>query len=321
MAHMLDNSNGRNNIAYAGDVPWHGLGQRLTPDAPLETWRTEAGLDWHVVPTPICTQSVAPIAIPGHRALIRSDTRAPLSIVSDRYVPHQPKAVVEFFNDLISDFGFKMHTMGALRDGKQIWALAEAGNMKLLGLDEIDNYLLLTTSYDKSLATTAMYTSVRVVCNNTLSFAMNGERRGENSVRATHRSEMDEAGMKRELGLFAATVEQFEEQAESMARTRISDADFEQFLQHVFKVDPEALGDDKEPHPLRATRELYRDAPGVDYFTAHKTVWGAVNAVTRFQDHHAANRGGNRWGSATFGSGALRKARAWGRGLEMVEAA
>ena len=53
MAHEIDMTTGRAGMAYMGDTPWHGLGQKLTDGASLETWQQEAGLDWECVPAPV----------------------------------------------------------------------------------------------------------------------------------------------------------------------------------------------------------------------------------------------------------------------------
>ena len=41
MAHEIDMSNNRANMAFVGEIPWHGLGQELTEDADLNTWKVE----------------------------------------------------------------------------------------------------------------------------------------------------------------------------------------------------------------------------------------------------------------------------------------
>jgi len=45
MAHLIENNTqtGKAEIAYANSKPWHGLGQQLTQDAPIDVWRKEAG--------------------------------------------------------------------------------------------------------------------------------------------------------------------------------------------------------------------------------------------------------------------------------------
>ena len=42
MAHLVES------MAYVGDTPWHGLGNRLSAHQPLQTWLVEAGMDWHI---------------------------------------------------------------------------------------------------------------------------------------------------------------------------------------------------------------------------------------------------------------------------------
>ena len=50
--HLIDQSNGQENIAYRhdteADTPWHGLGQHLQPGQPLEVWAAAAGLSHSV---------------------------------------------------------------------------------------------------------------------------------------------------------------------------------------------------------------------------------------------------------------------------------
>ncbi|MHC1668781.1 hypothetical protein ACODUO_06420 [Stenotrophomonas maltophilia] len=33
-------------MAYAGEKPWHGLGNRLVPRQSIEVWKRQAGMDW-----------------------------------------------------------------------------------------------------------------------------------------------------------------------------------------------------------------------------------------------------------------------------------
>jgi len=42
MAHMMET------MAYAGEVPWHGLGKKVLNDLTPEQMMKEAGVDWHV---------------------------------------------------------------------------------------------------------------------------------------------------------------------------------------------------------------------------------------------------------------------------------
>ena len=42
MAHQIEQ------IAYVGETPWHGLGNQLSPNQPLEVWAQQAGMDWRI---------------------------------------------------------------------------------------------------------------------------------------------------------------------------------------------------------------------------------------------------------------------------------
>ena len=94
----------------------------------------------------------------------RSDTNAPLSVVSGRYQVVQPKEVLEFYRDLSEISGFELETAGVLKAGKKFWALARTGKETALkGNDVVKGYLLLATSCDGTLATTATPSTVRWV--------------------------------------------------------------------------------------------------------------------------------------------------------------
>lgn len=93
-------------------------------------------------------------------------------MVSQRYKVVQPREVLEFYRDLSEVAGFELETAGVLKAGRRFWALARTGKSTALkGNDTVHGYLLLATSCDGTLATMAIPTSVRVVCNNTLAVA------------------------------------------------------------------------------------------------------------------------------------------------------
>lgn len=47
MAHQVEQ------MAYVGRTPWHGLGNKLPEQQPLEVWMEQAGLDWTIHETPV----------------------------------------------------------------------------------------------------------------------------------------------------------------------------------------------------------------------------------------------------------------------------
>lgn len=191
-------------MAYLGQQPWHGQGNQLSPNSPLEVWAQQAGMAWHIESADVRyvakDDGLGSIhAFPEQKVLYRSDTKAPLSVVSKRFQVVQPHDVLEFYRDLTEAGGFELETAGVLKEGRKLWALAKTGQSACLkGRDRVNGYLLLATACDGTLATTAQFTSVRVVCNNTLAIAL---RDGDGVVKVPHRSQFDPQAVKRQLGI------------------------------------------------------------------------------------------------------------------------
>ena len=127
MAHQIEQ------MAYVGTAPWHGLGSRLTEKQPIEVWQREAGMDWQIQESPVHFKSDAVghlgaiHSFPEQKVLFRSDTKAPLSVVSSRYHTVQPREVLEFYRDLTQVSGYELETAGVLKGGRKFWALARTG--------------------------------------------------------------------------------------------------------------------------------------------------------------------------------------------------
>lgn len=341
MAHELNvAADGRASMAYTGQTPWHGLGQVLTPGASLEDWQRESGLDWSAERTNVLYSVPMDSELPGragagtglatsknHDVLYRSDTGNVLSIVSPRYQPVQPKEVIEFYRDLTERHGFELETAGALKDGKKIWALANTKNaITLRGEDKVKGYLLLATSYDGTMSTQARFTSVRVVCNNTLTFAAN---QGKANVVVPHSTKFDADAVKLDLEVGDAWAA-FASRAQAMSERVVSQDEAIRFFLNAYHnlgtVDEikDAQKDEKTAAKLenfmekRMTEALFA-SPGSHMASAKGLLWGLVNAVTFDVDHRMpAHNQGNRLDSAWFGKGEQIKQRAWGRALEMI---
>ena len=329
MAHELDFSLGRGAIAirHDGNTPWHGYGERVPEEelADLDAWQVRGGIAYDVerravyyskrIQDPDNPEQLKniPTPIENRRALVRSDTQDVLSVVSDGYHVVQPKEIVEFYRSLIEDQGFQIDTVGALSGGKRIWALAKAGpDITIMGQDRLANYLLLATSYDASMATIARPTSVRVVCNNTLSYALSS---GSSYIAIPHSSKIDWDYLKGELGLLGESQEKFESELNKLAMTSVdldtAIAFFRQVLgNEAVKIDDK--GALEYTNNFKKMFSLYEIGMGQEMRSANHTAWGLVNAVTEYQDHVVKARdNGTRLNSSWFGQGATRKRRAF----------
>ena len=325
MAHEIDMSNGQANMAYVGETPWHGLGQQLKPGATIEQWRKAAGMNFSIYTSPVQFESPEavgdPMTFDGHNVLYRSDTKMPLAVVSDKYQVVQPKEVLEFYRDLTVGAGFNLETAGVLKGGKKYWALASIGKEAKILDDQIKGYLLLGSACDGSMATTAMFTSIRVVCNNTLGFAMNEADSGKakSVVRINHRTSFDEAKVKAQLGLAANSWDSFLYNVNVWTKTKV---DLVQAQAYFDKVASYTTTEGEEKVSERTSKYLMElfagGGKGSDLKSADGTVWGLINAVTEFVDHHRGRSNDVRIDRAWFGDGIKTKELATDLANELV---
>lgn len=312
-------------IAYMGDQPWHGLGNRLTGGQSIEQWKRSAGMDWAIEESEVRyitgRNGVGTIsAYPGQKVLYRSDTKAPLAVVSKRFQVVQPGEILEFYRDLTEVGGFELETAGVLREGRKVWALARTGqSARLAGKDQVDGYLLLATACDGTLATTAQFTSVRVVCNNTLRIAV-GDRHG--AIKVPHRSQFDPEAIKRQLGITVASWDGFVNRMKALVATPVDPDSVVGLLRRVLTY-PSQLG--RPPvvneQAVRAARALYQgDGKGANLASSRGTAWGLLNSVTEYVDHHRRARSGDhRRDAAWFGRGSQFKQRTWDALLQLTD--
>ena len=311
-------------MAYAGEKPWHGLGNKLAPQQPIEVWRQQAGMDWKIEESEVRyitgNNNLGVInAFPEQKVLYRSDTRAPLVVVSKRFKVVQPGEVLEFYRDLTSHSGFELETAGVLREGRKFWALARTGQSTTLkGRDKVDGYLLLATACDGTLATTAQFTSVRVVCNNTLRVAL-GNNNG--AVKVPHRSEFDPEAVKRQLGITVASWDGFVARMKALVERPVDPDTVEGLLRRVLTyAGPDGRAEIVNEQALANVRALYEGGGrGAMLPSSRGTAWGLLNSVTEYVDHHRRARSDDhRRDAAWFGQGAQLKQRAWEEAMKLV---
>ncbi|SEL11924.1 phage/plasmid-like protein TIGR03299 [Atopomonas hussainii] len=321
MAHLVET------MAYAGATPWHGLGNQLTRKQPIEIWQREAGMDWQILESPVHfkADSVGHLgsihSFPGQKVLYRSDTKAPLSVVSQRYHTVQPRDVLEFYRDLTQASGYELETAGVLKGGRKFWALARTGQgAALKGNDQVNGYLLLATSCDGTLATTATPTTVRVVCNNTLSIALDGV---SHAVKVPHNTKFEPKAVKRQLGIAVSQWDDFMYRMRHLAERKVHWHEALGYFMNVLcEVNhsqqlPEQLPNERA---LRKVQALYEgNGLGSQLESANGTAWGLLNAVTEYVDHQRRARSNEyRMDSAWFGQGAQIKQRALDHALKLV---
>lgn len=322
MAHNIDMTTGKPAIAYVGETPWHGMGTVMQPGQDIHSWAVAAGLDWQAVKVPAGFQVGDEWKPSGRYSVIRDDTMQELGVFTDRYKIVQPEDVLAFFRDFIlTDERFQLETAGALSGGAKIWALAKFNeNMDVMGEDHCP-YVMLTTSFDGSLATTAQATLIRVVCNNTLTASIFAK--DSATVKVRHNQVWNEKTAKQaheQLEQVASTFGKYQEMAQALAGIRMSmdqtNAFFKDLLGFDEQRDQENAKRKRKFNQVEALHDAYETT--LNEGTEGMSGWTAFNAVTRWVDHDRSTRrtsnneseGAARMASAFFGSGAALKARA-----------
>jgi len=316
MAHELTtHADGRVEFAYreADGLPWHGLGQPMADNASIDEWRVAAGMDWRIKRSKVRYATAfdqnpgAMLEMPEQHVLFRSDTHAPLGVVSNKYKVVQPADVMNFFRDIARAGGLELSAAGTIFGGKRFWATAKIGEMSPTSVkDKIGGFLLISTSADGSLSTEVRRTTVRTVCNNTLTMAL---AKAAASVKITHRSEFDPAEVKEFMGLNEAAWEAFRAQVMQLANKPLS-------LDRAEELAVEIIGgsDDKVRTSAGFNKviDLFMgQGHGADFDGTHGTAWGLLNGFTEYADHWARARSQeNRFVSSQWGPNAALKERA-----------
>lgn len=346
MAHELYIQNGRASMAYtAGVVPWHRLGQAMDTDATIEQWAAACGFEWEIRKAVVEYRDLDGnvLKMQDRNVLFRSDTGEPISVMSDRYQVVQPMQILDFFREVCESQRWSMETAGVLKGGAQYWALAKAGlNAFMDGKDRHEMYMLLATSADGSLATLAQATDIRVVCANTLGFALHNTK-GQ-SVKVRHNTAFDAKTVQKDLGMvdFSQSWECFISTMKAMQTVEISREDATRFFSDLLRpakagqsaqhLSAQTFGDllkgsatpshhpiqtDDKDRAIRGLMELessYYTAPGA----CPGTAYGLVQGVTHFLDHARGKNADQRLSSAWFGQGANLKQQAVDKALALV---
>jgi phage/plasmid-like protein (TIGR03299 family) len=273
-------------------------------------------------PVRFMTESVgslgAIMTFPEQKVLYRSDTKAALSVVSNRYQVVQPREILEFYRDLTEVSGFELETAGVLKEGRKVWALAKTNQSATIKDNDVVNaYLLLATACDGSLATTAQFTSIRVVCNNTLAVALNNS---SGAVKVPHNTNFDAQAVKRQLGISVASWDAFMYRMKTLSERKVKSHEAMNYFLRVFTDPGNTASGLTNERAMKKVQELYDgQGKGAELSSSKGTAFGLLNSVTEYVDHQKrARTTDHRLESAWFGQGASLKQKALDQALLMV---
>ena len=302
---------------FVSQPAWHGLGSVLNNPPSIASAIEEASLDWQVEEEPIFFgQGEELKQIESHKSLIRSTDRKVLGVVSQSYQPLQNIDAFNFFDFLIHDNDVSLEAAGSLKEGKRVWVLAKVNNLTtdVNKDDAVNPYLLLSNSHDGSLAIWIQFTPIRVVCQNTLSFALANRKENQEIGRAfriRHQGDVNLklAQAKNALNFakqkFQATIDEYQ----AMANRNISRYELDYYLSQV--LDTETPQSTRAYPQIVANFESGRGNKG-------QSLWDAYNGLTEWLDYQRGNSQNTRLNSSWFGASAKTRVLAHETALKLI---
>ena len=299
MSHEIEIVDGQANLAYTGEVPWHGLGTRVENVMTAEQAIDLAGLNWSVDLVPVFAEYDGQMQeIPRVRSVQRDRDGKSLGIVSKDYKPVQNSVGFTFFDNLVDSGEAKYEVAGSLMGGKRVFMTAKVGEgITIGGSDAYDTYLLLINDHSGTKALSCVSTVVRVVCQNTATLAL---KKAKTSWTLNHRQDLDGRVVeaREALNLSFKYQKEFEAEMEALLAVDMTKDKFKSIVEGI--LPDQKFATDKK---VNALIDIYANSEtiGDEY---RNTGYGAYNAITEFVSHSAKRSQEARMIYNTSGSGA-----------------
>ena len=320
MAHNLEMNEAGEAVSmvYVGkEKPWHGLGVQIPADLTPEQVLVKANLDWTVEKMPVFTEIAGERVELPRAALVRTSDNTVLDVISNDWEPCQNAEAFDFFNDFIAAGEMTMDTAGSLKDGRIVWALAKTNESFELfgGRDKVDGYIHFTNPHQYGKSIDVRTTSVRVVCDNTLTLSLGMKQKSV--VKTSHRSTFNPEAVKLALGVSKDKLMKYKEMAEFLSNKRFANEDVVEYFKRVFPVANEAKREAGEvSRSAKKVQELLYTQPGAEL--GEGSFWAGFNAVTYMVDHVVGRSADTRLASAWYGSNRELKVKALEIAMEMA---
>jgi phage/plasmid-like protein (TIGR03299 family) len=228
--------------------------------------------------------------VPNRVAIVRSDTKDVLGVVSPSYEPHQyDEWLLTSVSNIIDD-SLVIGSAGLLKEGSIAWVQIEMPeNCKVADVEFRPN-LLATTSFNGSIATTYKRTVTVVVCDNTRNSALK-ESGQEISIRHTSKSMLRLGDARSALGIVHRMADDFRKELEQLLSMKVSDNQFTNFVNKHLPIKDE----ESQQAISRAanTRLEFHNLWQNDMRVApwRGTAFGVLQAVNTHRQHMRPTRG------------------------------
>lgn len=301
-------------MAWIEKVPWHGLGVKVEKGTNLDDFIKAAGLDWELIPHEIGIreQDGQEFERVDERIVwVRNTDHKRMVFSSPSWTPLQNRAGIYTMNEWIRAGGLVMDTMGSLRGGRTVWALARLeDSFKVSASDHVMGYLLLTMQHQLGQCNSIRKTTVRVVCANTMAMA---ENEGESNIHYSqnHLQPWNVDKAKEFVESAHSDLAAAGKRAKVLHKMKLSiDDAIDKVLLPVFEpelaadpIAPLIIDAENLPSSLTGILDSVNNAPGAEPGTG----WGILNGVTHYADHSAGRSEATRLYNAWYGSMSKKK--------------
>jgi phage/plasmid-like protein (TIGR03299 family) len=296
----IDVNNGIASFVSARQDAWHYLGTVLPDTFTAEDAMKHGQLaGWMLRKVAINAQisEKKQLIIPKQYAVVRNNPVIAgqvdvMGVVGEKYTIMQNESLAHLLNLLVDESGAHFETAGAIDGGRKVFITMKLpGNIKVGGVDRVDMYIAVMTSHDGSTSTIFMVTPIRVVCENTLNFALQSS---SNLYRVRHTVGADKIMIQQARDALDFTfdyLEGFQEQAERLINTTLTQNMFEEIISREFGAPEDAPNSTitRTENKLDQMAQLFADAHTQEGI--RNTAWAGLNAMTEWYDHFSPIRG------------------------------
>lgn len=295
---LNENSENRDRISFVNDVPWREIGVEVDNSMSVEEIIKAADLDWKVNTVALTVKGKSGKVIDtGRHAIMRGDTI--FDIISGDWRPMQNFDAIEFFKDFVEANSLELNSVGSLRDGKIIWAMADTGKKFSLfnGKDVIRSKILFTSPHSYGQSIDIRFAGYREASKTY--FILPLQKKSEELVRINHRTEFDPNFIKETISDSERRLDAYKKYATALSKKKYDESEAAEFIKSLFPPGNEEKNQSRNGNLV--LNEILNGAPGSDI--GQGTWWALYNAVCFMIDHVIGRSVDTRLDSAWYGYG------------------